>query len=190
MYPKIEEAVDEALLFLQAHQQKNGAMRNGGETVLESTAQTIVALSALKIDLKTEKSFIKDGRTLLDGLMSFRCADGSFRHLPDEEEGNSLASAQAACALTAYVRVLYRANSLYDMRPDRIAVGAVEREKQEPLADYRQLEQKEQEKADQNRRIFFIIITMVVIAAGVGSLAGMKKRQDKKARMEDEWNEQ
>ncbi len=189
LYPQIEEAVDRALLYLQAHQQKNGAMGNAGQAVLESTAQTIVALSALKIDIKTETSFIKDGKTLLDGLLSFRCADGSFRHLPDEEEGNSISSAQAACALTAYIRVLYRANSLYDMRPEHTAVGMVEKESQEPMADYGQLKREEQEKTDQSRRIFFIIITATVLAAGAGSLAGMKKRQKKKARMEDEWNE-
>lgn len=190
LYPKIEEAVDQALLYLQAHQLKNGAMGSGGQAALESTAQTIVALSALKIDAKTEESFIRDGHTLLDGLMSFQCADGSFRHLSDDEEGNSLSSGQAAYALTAYVRVLYHSNSLYDMRPEKTAVGTLEKEEQMFLADYGQLEKEEQIKTKKNRGIIFIIVGAAGTAAGAGCFVGMKKRRDKKVRMEEEWDDE
>lgn len=193
LYPRIEEAVEHALLFLQAHQQKNGAMGNEDEAVLESTAQTIVALSALKIDSKTEKTFIQNGKTLLDGLLSFQCADGSFRHLADEEEGNSLSSAQAAYALTAYVRVLYQANSLYDMRPEETRIGVFEQEgqkKQKPLAEYRQLEQKQQKK-DKAKKVKILAAAGVILAAAVVfGFVGAKRKQEKNMRMEEEWNEQ
>lgn len=114
----VGESIDLALDYLSSCQKKDGTMKNGSDATAETTAQVITALSCLEIDLQTDERFIKDGKTLLDGMLSFRNPDGGFSHLLTEEEreSNSLVGEQTACALTAYVRFCLGESSIYDFR--------------------------------------------------------------------------
>lgn len=120
-------AVDNALGFLSARQRGSGDFASYGVFNAESTAQVLVALTELDIDFSTDTRFIKDGNTVLDGLLLYRLSDGSFTHsfTVDAQNASSvpgaynyLATDQATYALVACWRQQSGLNSLYDMSPD------------------------------------------------------------------------
>lgn len=128
----VREIVDAALDFLSGQQTESGAFLSWGEENLESAAQVVLALCALGRNPASEEAFIKNGRTLLDGMMQFRMEDGGFVHSfsydsenPDArpDTSNSMATEQALCALTALYRLYGNFRSFYDFRPE--AEGAV-----------------------------------------------------------------
>ncbi|MBE5921240.1 MAG: DUF4430 domain-containing protein [Lachnospiraceae bacterium] len=108
----VKEAVDKALTFLSARQQETGDYASYGVNNAESTAQVMIALSALGIDCASDARFIKDGNTLLDGLTKYRLADGSFCH---EKGGaaNEASTAQVFCAFVSYERMTNGEKNLY-----------------------------------------------------------------------------
>ena len=73
-----------------------------------------MALAELGISLDDSR-FVKNGKTLLDGLLQFRQADGGFSHLVDGET-DLLATEQAFYALVAANRVAQGEASLYRMK--------------------------------------------------------------------------
>lgn len=124
----VRQVVDEALETLSSLQTVNGDFKSWGTENAESTAQVLVALTALGIDPLTDTRFIKNGRDVLDGLYRYRMDDGGFIHaktynaenptsLPDES--NSMASEQVLYALTALYRFQNGYRSLYDFREEQ-----------------------------------------------------------------------
>lgn len=111
----VAEAVEKALDILSTRQNENGGYQyNATEQVSsESVSQVIVALSELGISLEDER-FVKNGNTLLDGLMQFWRNDGGFSHLVDGDT-DLLATEQAFYAMVAADRILKGETSLYDM---------------------------------------------------------------------------
>jgi len=100
----VRNAVDGALDLLAGKQQVDGGYSGFGAGNPESAAQVVTALSALGIDCTKDARFIKNGSTLIDGMLKYRLADGSFSHI----EGGSYnhnATAQVFCALIAYQRL-------------------------------------------------------------------------------------
>lgn len=123
----VRQVIDEALAFLAENQLDNGAFSTEGEENLESTAQVAVALTALGRDVEEDRRFIKEGKTVVDGMLTFKMADGGFIHskkynadnptsLPDES--NSMATEQALYAFTAVLRAEENARTLYDFRDE------------------------------------------------------------------------
>ncbi|MDR1320644.1 MAG: cell wall-binding repeat-containing protein [Gracilibacteraceae bacterium] len=106
----INSAVDKALGLLSAKQGPNGDLGDS-----EGTVQTIVALSALGLNAATDPRFVKNGQSLINGLLRYQVDEGGFRHVISGG-ADRMASEQAAYALAAYVRHLDGHNSLYDMR--------------------------------------------------------------------------
>ena len=76
--PEVQSACDRALEFLSEHQQDYGGYQSFGTENLESTAQVVTALSALGIDGFSDERFIKNGNTLLTGMLTFRQPDGTL----------------------------------------------------------------------------------------------------------------
>lgn len=123
----VRQVIEEALVALQALQLPTGDFGSWGEANAESTAQVLVALTALQIDPLIDERFIKNGNTVIDGLLRYAQADGGFIHsetynsdnptsLPDVS--NSMASEQVLYALIAYKRALNDYRALYDFRPE------------------------------------------------------------------------
>ncbi len=112
----LTSAVDGAVSLLSARQNDDGSLSSYGVKNAESTAQTIIALSALGIDAARDGRFIKNGHTLFDALASFRLPDGTYSH---EAGGasNRLATAQALCAYVAAYRRAHGLGSLYYVPP-------------------------------------------------------------------------
>ncbi len=119
----VSEVIDSALDYLSTAQTDSGDMTSWGTANCESTAQTIVALCCVGIDPCEDERFIKNGSTLIDGLLAYRTdTDGcAFAHAVSEDGDlteNALATAQALYALCAYCRGENGYRTLYDMREE------------------------------------------------------------------------
>ena len=112
----VAEAVEKGIAILSDRQNENGGYQfnENEQASCESVAQVIVALAELGISLD-DSQFVKNGKTLLDGLMQFRQADGGFSHLVDGET-DLLATEQAFYAMVAVDRVEKGEASLYRMK--------------------------------------------------------------------------
>ena len=91
--PDTSVGIDIALERMADFQADDGSFLNA-----ESTAQLIIALSSLGIDVTDYGLLIKDGNTLMDGLMEYSYEDG-FMHVKDKPETNGMATQQAALAI-------------------------------------------------------------------------------------------
>ena len=111
---QVKAAVDTALQRLSEIQLADGTYASGGSSTSESCSQVIVALSSLGIDPNTDSRFIKNGKSVVDGLLSFSVAGGGFKHLSSGTM-NQMATEQGYYALTAYERYKNGKNRLYDM---------------------------------------------------------------------------
>lgn len=108
---KVKAAIDKALTCLSRMQQADGGF---GDNV-ESVAQVLVGLCALDIDGKDSR-FVKEDHTVLDALLSYRQADGSFLHIRKGTGNNQMAAEQGLYAMVAAQRMAEGKSSLYDMR--------------------------------------------------------------------------
>ena len=99
----VASAIDSALELLSEMQLESGGFVSMGSENCESSAQVLTALSSLDIDQSADERFIKNGSTVLDAMLRYRCSDGSFAHISDSNEN---ATIQACYALCAYLRTL------------------------------------------------------------------------------------
>lgn len=74
------ELVARTLTALSALQQESGAFASLGTETAESTAQAVLALSALGIAPDANERFVKNGVTCVEALYGFATADG-FAHI-------------------------------------------------------------------------------------------------------------
>lgn len=112
---EVTAAINQALVTLSELQDENGFFCDykGTETI-ESTAQVIVALTALKINPTTDERFIKNGKSAMDALAAFYTEGGGFSHLLGAGR-DGMATEQGYYALVSYYRLLNGQTSLYDM---------------------------------------------------------------------------
>lgn len=110
----VAQAVNRGLACLSGLQQSDGALSAWGGTNAESTAQVIAALCALDLSLDDPR-FVKNGHTLLDGLLTFRRSDGSFLHTAGGGGSSQMATEQALLALAALQRAETGRKGLYQM---------------------------------------------------------------------------
>lgn len=111
---QVAAAVDRALNCLSAMQQTDGGFVSWGASSAESTAQAILALCTLGVDLQDSR-FVKDGHSLLDNLMTFQLANGGFCHTADGGY-NAMTTEQALRALVAVQRAEASDTALYQIR--------------------------------------------------------------------------
>lgn len=73
---EVKEAVDRGIEMLaQLQDEEGGYISNAGYDSaknLESTAQVVIALSAIDVSLLNSEKFMKNGKTLLDEMRVFR----------------------------------------------------------------------------------------------------------------------
>lgn len=107
-----QPAIQGAISWLTDHQQANGGYLSYGQDASESVSQAIIGLTSVGID-PTESRFTKNGVNLVQKLLSFRKADGSFSHTPTGSS-NGIATEQALQALIAYDTLAKNQGRLYD----------------------------------------------------------------------------
>lgn len=135
---EVKEAVNRALTVMSKKQLSTGGFDSWGTANCESTAQAIVALTALGIDIDSDSRFIKtdskgNKNTVVDGMMQFYCKGGGFAHVNEGYDGgggsgtglNAMATDQGMYALDAYYRFINGQNKLYDMTDAKttLAIG-------------------------------------------------------------------
>ncbi len=108
----VASSVDDALDFLSVRQLESGGYSAYGVENPESAAQVIIALSSLNIDACADNRFIKNGKTVFDGMGRFLLADGSFCHR-EGGASDSTATAQVLCASVAYENMKNSKPSFY-----------------------------------------------------------------------------
>ena len=111
----VKAAVDKALEVLSAMQTDNGGFISSGSENSESSAQVIIALTALGIDPEKDARFVKNGKSALDALCSFAVDGGGFKHIAADTAPDAVATQQGFCALVSYQRFINGSSSLYDM---------------------------------------------------------------------------
>lgn len=105
---KVSAAIDKAIDCLSAMQLEDGSFATFGDRTAESCAQVICGLTAVGINPNTDSRFIKNGKSVLDGLMTFYDAKtGGFRHVNEASGGyqpvvDQMATEQAYYALAHY----------------------------------------------------------------------------------------
>jgi len=111
----VKAACDRALTWLSKTQNADGSFSTAGKENCESTVQVLVALCELGIPL-TDSRFVKNGKTVMDGLMQYYVSGGGFTHVKAAGGGNDLMSTeQGLYALVAADRAAKGKNSLYRM---------------------------------------------------------------------------
>lgn len=142
--PSVQEAVNKAVEYLSVQQKSNGVFDDGqtgpyaaGENA-NSTAMAIVGLTAVGINPDTDERFIKNGKSVLDGLLSFALNDNSGFGYTNNTSLNAGATEQAFRALIAAAQVMKtgEAYNIYDFSGNDVQPGRAtgEGEVQKPSA--------------------------------------------------------
>ena len=115
--PQVMEVVDSGLCWIRSEQDEETGGFVGVEGLVStcSTAQVIVALTAMCIDPAGDEWTTDDGRSALDALLDHYNADGGYFGEFDDLTPDQMATEQAAYAMAAYQRFLCGDASLYDM---------------------------------------------------------------------------
>ena len=111
----VQAAVASALARLSSTQKASGGYAAYGVENCESTAQVILALCQLGIDLNDSR-FVKSGKTTLEALQSYRLADDSYSHLAGGAT-SEMATYQAAMALISLALRQAGQPGIYTMSP-------------------------------------------------------------------------
>jgi hypothetical protein len=123
-------AAEKAVACLSALQETDGGYANGGLSNCESCAVTVTALCCLGIDPAADERFIKNGRSVLDALLSYRLENGSFTHAFTEDPENpsavpmapnDMSCQQALYALAACYHFKTDGKSIFDFRANEIS---------------------------------------------------------------------
>ena len=96
----VQAAVGRGVTFLSEKQLQSGAFQSYGTENAESTAQVWIALSCMGVDALHDARFLKNGNSLLDGLLQFRVSAGAYAHSAGGS-ANASATMQVYLALTA-----------------------------------------------------------------------------------------
>ena len=105
---KVKAALDKAAACLSAMQNAEGGYTAWGASSSESISQALCGLTSVGISPNTDSRFKKNGKSLIDALLSFYDEKtGGFRHVNTASGGyepvvNQMATEQAYYALAAY----------------------------------------------------------------------------------------
>lgn len=167
----VKAAVDKALDALSAMQNDDGTFSTAfsGKTS-ESTAQVIVALTALGINPATDSRFIKNGLNAVDGLCSFYVDGGGFRHIASGDL-DGMATEQSYYALAAYYRLLAGQTSLYDMSDVTITPAPV-------TPDQPDQPTNPDKPSTGDRGVMLWVAALGVSGLAAAAVVGSKKREE------------
>lgn len=106
---EVKTAIEQGIQYLSKIQKENGSMGT-----CESTAETIVALSQLGIDVFQDQRFVKKG-SLGESLMLYGVSDGGFSHAEKDKQENLFATEKALLALCS-IEHYEKGETLYEKR--------------------------------------------------------------------------
>ena len=110
----VAEVCAEAIACLSAMQHENGTFESGGSECAESCSWVIVACTTWGINPDTDSRFIKNGNSVVDGLLAHYLPDSAtFQHIIGAGS-NAMATDQSCYALVAYDRFISGKTALFD----------------------------------------------------------------------------
>ena len=110
----VAAACEEAFACLSEMQHENGTYASGGSECAESCAWVIVACTTWGINPDTDSRFIKNDKSVVDGLLAHYLSDSAtFQHIIGAGS-NAMATDQSCYALVAYDRFLNNRPALFD----------------------------------------------------------------------------
>ena len=128
--PAVDAAIQKAVTYLSGEQLEDGTFDEGDSgwpTVsnANSTAMVIVALAAVGINPADDARFVKNGYSVLDGLLSFALDDLSGFGRSDGSTLNASATEQGFRALVAAAQVISSGSAyqIYDFSAHELAPG-------------------------------------------------------------------
>ena len=119
--PAVAEAVAKAVECMSRQQGEDGGFATMGVETCESAVQVMVGLCELGI-APDDPRFVKNGKSILDNVLSYQTKNGGFLHLPDGTGNNQMASEQGFYGIIDALRLAQGKNSLYRMS-DAITVA-------------------------------------------------------------------
>ena len=112
--PEVAAAAEEAFACLSAMQHDNGTFASGGSECSESCAWVIVSTTMWGIHPDTDSRFIKNGKSVVDGLLAHYLPESAtFQHIIGAGS-NAMATDQSCYALVAYDRFVNGKTALFD----------------------------------------------------------------------------
>lgn len=96
-YNAVKSAVEEALTCLSNMQKNDGTYSNAN-----SSAMVLMSLASVGVDGDTDVRFIKDGKSVLNGIMEFALEDNSGFGYTNNTSLNAMATEQGFRALVSY----------------------------------------------------------------------------------------
>ena len=112
---EVTSAVDAAMAWLKSVQDSTGGFSSGSTKSSESDSWVMVALATLGLNPHTASDYVKNKNSAVNALLSYFVDGGGFKHVSDNAKANNLASIQAFYAMTAYYRLLDKANALFNL---------------------------------------------------------------------------
>jgi hypothetical protein len=100
----VATALTEAINCLSDMQTTNGGFKSWGTENSGSTSMVIVALSAMGIDADKDARFVKEGKSAIDALLSYKTTDNRLGY--NNTNYNAMATEQGFRALVAYTKYL------------------------------------------------------------------------------------
>ncbi|MDR6551971.1 S-layer homology domain-containing protein [Paenibacillus qinlingensis] len=117
---KVKQATEKAIDRLSKLQDTDGGYASWGEKTSESTVQVLMALCELGIDLHDSR-FVKNGKTIVDDLLSFYSKGQGFQHTFDGTGVTGMSTEQAFYGLVNVQRISVSKSSLYRMNDVKLA---------------------------------------------------------------------
>lgn len=124
----VSTVIDEAINLMGTKQNADGDFSSWGTTNVESTVWGLVALTSLGIDCEIDARFIKNGKTLIDGILKYyNPNDGGFFHshqidpqnpAADPAMSNSMATEQTLYGLISYLKFKNGQRTFFDFKPE------------------------------------------------------------------------
>ena len=118
--PAVAAAVEKAVDCMSRQQGEDAGFATMGTYTCESAVQVMVGLCELGISPKDPR-FVKNGRSLLDNVLSYQTKAGGFLHTADGSGNNQMTSEQGFYGIVDALRLLQGKDSLYRMS-DAISV--------------------------------------------------------------------
>lgn len=189
--PAAAASAEKAILCLSALQEEDGGFAESGIPNCESCAVVLTALCAGGVDPATDPRFLKNGRGVVDALLTYRLPDGSFTHafIADADDPsavpnqtNDMSCQQALYALAACIRFRKDGGTIFDFSDKELSdegwdllpapPGAAAEAASSVLSGIKGF------FADETRRRTAVTAVLtVLIAAGVAALILRKRRR-------------
>lgn len=119
----VREVVDESLALLSSLQNNTGDLASRWTQARnpQTTAQVALALTCLGIDPQKDGRFIKNGKSLVDGMLLFLQPDKGFKATIESVNSDIMASGQVLYTMAAIIRNMKNMRRLYDFRAEQPA---------------------------------------------------------------------